>query len=124
MTENKNLFASNLKYLRLKNDMEQLELAKLLDRKSASTISEWESGKYTPKFPVIEKIAKIFSVDIDALSKVDLSDNYGYKSNQSSASPILMISEKLNFENYNQLIDYGQKLLEDQEESNDKDEDQ
>lgn len=47
MTDKISYFSSNLKYLRLKNNIDQLELAHKLGRKSASTISEWESGKYT-----------------------------------------------------------------------------
>ena len=46
MTDKISYFSSNLKYLRLKNNIDQLELAHKLGRKSASTISEWESGKY------------------------------------------------------------------------------
>ena len=38
------MFAKNLRYLRERNNMEQLDLAKELGRKSASSISEWEKG--------------------------------------------------------------------------------
>lgn len=44
----KNYFSSNLRFLREKRGMEQLELAQLLGRKSASSVSEWEKGTYTP----------------------------------------------------------------------------
>lgn len=37
-----NYFSSNLKYLREKNGMEQLDLAKRLGIKSSSSVSEWE----------------------------------------------------------------------------------
>ncbi|VHJ25881.1 transcriptional regulator [Streptococcus pyogenes] len=39
MSAKKTFFASNLKYLRLKKNMEQLELANLLGRKSSSSMS-------------------------------------------------------------------------------------
>ncbi|MGM0265623.1 S24 family peptidase [Enterococcus sp. AZ128] len=66
------MFAKNLKYLREKNDMEQIELAKRLGRKSSSSVSEWEKGKYTPKIGVINDIAEIFRVSISDLMDKDL----------------------------------------------------
>lgn len=68
-----NLFGKNLKFLREKNKMEQLELAKMLGRKSASSVSEWEKGTYTPKSGVLSDIAKIFNVPLGDLMNTDLS---------------------------------------------------
>lgn len=68
------MFAKNLRYLREKNGMEQMDLAEELGRKSASSISEWEKGKYTPKMKVLSQIAKIFNVNIDDLMERDLSN--------------------------------------------------
>jgi len=65
-------FKNNLKYLREKRGIEQLELARLLGRKSASSISEWEKGTYTPKVGVLSDIARIFNVDLTELMNVDL----------------------------------------------------
>lgn len=72
MAEEKNFFASNLKFLRQKQSMEQIDLAKRLGRKSSSSISEWEKGKYTPKAGVLNDIAKIFDVTLSELMSVDL----------------------------------------------------
>ncbi|MGK8992945.1 helix-turn-helix transcriptional regulator [Staphylococcus epidermidis] len=69
------MFSQNLKYLREKKGMEQLDLAKALGRKSASSISEWEKGKYTPKMKTLNEISKIFNVNIDDLMTKDLSNN-------------------------------------------------
>ncbi|WP_349652016.1 helix-turn-helix domain-containing protein [Lactococcus lactis] len=71
---NENYFAINLKYLRQKNNMEQLELANLLGRKSSSSVSEWEKGKYTPKAVVLNDIAKIFSIPLSKLMNENLSE--------------------------------------------------
>lgn len=71
---NENYFAVNLKYLRQKNNMEQLELANLLGRKSSSSVSEWEKGKYTPKAGVLNDIAKIFSIPLSKLMNENLSE--------------------------------------------------
>ncbi|WP_414052937.1 helix-turn-helix transcriptional regulator [Macrococcus animalis] len=67
------MFGKNLRYLREKHDMEQVELAKKLGRKSASSISEWEKGKYTPKVKTLNEIAKIFNVNLDDMMTTDLS---------------------------------------------------
>lgn len=67
------MFGKNLKYLRSKNGMEQIDLAHRLGRKSSSSISEWEKGRYTPKMGVLHEIAKIFNVSIDDLMEKDLS---------------------------------------------------
>ncbi|WP_449461394.1 helix-turn-helix transcriptional regulator, partial [Streptococcus suis] len=68
----KNYFASNLRYLRQKKNMEQLELAELLKRKSSSSISEWEKGKYKPKAGILSDIASIFNVTLTDLMEKDL----------------------------------------------------
>mgnify|MGYP002656001334 CR=1 FL=1 len=67
------MFSQNLKYLRNKHDMEQIDLAHKLGKKSASSISEWEKGKYTPKLKTITEIAAIFNVSINELMEEDLS---------------------------------------------------
>ncbi|MGQ7407770.1 helix-turn-helix domain-containing protein [Streptococcus suis] len=74
MTEEKNYFASNLKFLRQKQEMEQIDLANRLGRKSSSSISEWERGKYTPKAGVLNDIAKIFNISLSQLMSSDLSN--------------------------------------------------
>ena len=69
------MFAQNLKYLRTKSNMEQFELAQKLGRKSSSSISEWESGRYTPKIGILNDIAEIFQISIYDLMNTDLSNN-------------------------------------------------
>ncbi|AYC29676.1 LexA family protein [Paenisporosarcina cavernae] len=71
-----NFFADNLKYLRLRRGMEQIELANLLGRKSSSSVSEWEKGTYTPKSGTISDIAKIFGVTLSDLMEKDLRVNF------------------------------------------------
>lgn len=74
MKEEKNYFSSNLKFLRQKQGMEQIDLAKRLGRKSSSSVSEWEKGKYTPKAGVLNDIASIFNVSLSKLMTTDLSN--------------------------------------------------
>lgn len=65
-------FSRNLKYLRELKNVEQLELAQLLGRKSASSVSEWEKGTYTPKSGTLSDIARIFNVNLESLMNSDL----------------------------------------------------
>ena len=74
MKEEKNYFASNLRFLRQKNGLEQIDLATRLGRKSSSSISEWEKGKYTPKAGVLNDIARIFGVSLSKLMSTDLTN--------------------------------------------------
>ena len=66
------MFAKNLKYLRQLHNIDQLQLAEALGRKSASSISEWGSGKYTPKIGVLSMISSYFNVDLDDMMTKDL----------------------------------------------------
>ena len=70
------MFANNLRYLREKNGMDQIDLAIKLGRKSSSSVSEWEKGKYTPKIGVLNDIAEIFGVSITDLMNKDLSNTF------------------------------------------------
>lgn len=66
------MFGKNLKYLREKRGLDQSDIADFLGRKSTSSISEWESGKYTPKAGVLHDIAKYFNVSLSDLMEKDL----------------------------------------------------
>lgn len=66
------MFSKNLKYLRLQRGYDQQSFAEMVHR-SVSTVSEWESGKYTPKAGVLADIAAIFGVKIDDMMTTDLS---------------------------------------------------
>ena len=72
MKKENNYFSSNLKFLRQREGLDQVNLAKKLGRKSSASISEWEKGKYTPKASVLTDIATIFNVSLSELLMVDL----------------------------------------------------
>nr|DAN53908.1 MAG TPA: Repressor protein CI [Caudoviricetes sp.]DAS73905.1 MAG TPA: Repressor protein CI [Caudoviricetes sp.] len=92
MKEEKNYFASNLRFLRQKNGLEQIDLATRLGRKSSSSISEWEKGKYTPKAGVLNDIANIFGVSLSKLMSTDLSNPSAQ--NEEESSTFKMIQRK------------------------------
>ncbi|WP_260151512.1 helix-turn-helix transcriptional regulator [Lentilactobacillus hilgardii] len=56
------MFAENLRYLRKKHHLSQTTIAHRLGRKSVASVSEWESGKYTPKLAIIEKVAALLTL--------------------------------------------------------------
>lgn len=93
MKEGKNYFASNLRFLRQKNGLEQIDLATRLGRKSSSSISEWEKGKYTPKAGVLNDIANIFGVSLSKLMSTDLS-NPSAQDAEEESSTFKMIQRK------------------------------
>lgn len=64
--------AKNIRYLRLKNEMSQDELAKRLGKKSYTTIQKWESGVSEPSVKITTQIADIFGIGIDELTGKDL----------------------------------------------------
>lgn len=66
------MFSTNLKYLRKLHGLDQQSFAKKINR-SVSTVSEWESGKYTPKAGILADIANLFNVKIDDMMSKDLS---------------------------------------------------
>lgn len=108
-------FSANLKYLREKSGMDQLELAKKLGKKSRSSVSEWEKGSYTPKMGTLRSIADIFNVSIDDLMEVDLSN----ETPKSKISVITATCSKLTSVNQDKVIDYSEHLLKEQEHPND-----
>ena len=65
-------FNTNLRYLRNRNGIEQLELANMLGLKSASAVSEWEKGIRIPNAGVLSDLAHIFNVTIDSLMHINL----------------------------------------------------
>ncbi|WP_269760008.1 helix-turn-helix domain-containing protein [Streptococcus dysgalactiae] len=114
MSAKKTFFASNLKYLRLRNNMEQLELANLLGRKSSSSISEWEKGKYTPKSGLLSDIAAIFDVTLTDLMEKDLTLESKGVTYQLPQRDLVLISEQLSENNYNKWLNFAQDLIQQQ----------
>ena len=108
-----NFFASNLKYLRQQNNIEQLELADRLGRKSPSSISEWEKGRYTPKAGVLSDIAKIFNVPLSKLMNEDIT-----KSSITTLDKISHVSSELHPHRQEKVLDFAQAELTDQNKEN------
>lgn len=60
-------FKSTLKQLREEKNITQKELSELLDMKTYTTITKWESGDNFPKAKDIKKLSEIFDVSSDYL---------------------------------------------------------
>lgn len=106
------MFAKNLKYLREKKNMDQQELAERLGKKSSSSISEWEKGKYTPRIGVLNDISEIFNVSISDLMNTDLSQN-----NLTIDDQINSVVSQLKEDNKIKVLSYAQKKLTEQNNS-------
>ncbi|MEC5300581.1 MULTISPECIES: helix-turn-helix transcriptional regulator [Staphylococcus] len=102
------MFSQNLKYLRNKHNMEQIDLAHKLGRKSASSISEWEKGKYTPKMKTLLEIASIFNVNIDDLMGDDLATPKKEKPKSSFETIAAHLDGDLTEEEWQEILDYAE----------------
>ena len=56
--------AKNLKFLRLKNGFPQDYIADKLGYKSYTTIQKWEMGISEPSISTLQKLSKIYNVDM------------------------------------------------------------
>lgn len=110
------MFSKNLKYLRQKKGLEQIELAQILGRKSASTISEWESKKYTPKIGVLSDIAHYFDVELDDLMNIDLENKI--LNDADSIKKITDIYTQLQPNRQDKVISFAAKELDKQKSEN------
>lgn len=59
-------FGKNLKELRKKNELTQLQLSKILDT-SKSNISKYEAGSIEPNLSILARVSTYFSVSTDYL---------------------------------------------------------
>lgn len=108
-----NYFAANLKYLRQKYNMEQLELANRLGRKSSSSISEWEKGRYTPKAGILNDISEIFNIPLSQLMNEDLAS-----SNETTLDKINKISSLLKEPRRQTVLNTAREQLTEQQREN------
>lgn len=108
-----NYFAANLKYLRQKYNMEQLELANRLGRKSSSSISEWEKGRYTPKAGILNDISEIFNIPLSQLMNEDLTS-----SNKTTLDKINKISSLLKEPRRQAVLNIAREQLTEQQNEN------
>lgn len=70
-------FGEKLRALRLRQGMTLRELAKALGYTAHGHISEMESGKRIPKVSLVLKVATLFGVSMDQLTRDDLDLDVG-----------------------------------------------
>lgn len=85
-------FRDMLKYLRVRENLSQAELADKLGV-AKSTISMYEVGKREPDFETLEAIADLFNVDMNFLLGKDGSENDRYYLNDETAKAAQEIFE-------------------------------
>lgn len=71
--------AKNIRYLRKRAGLSQLQIAEKFGYDNYTTVQKWESEKSDPPIKVVRGLAEFFSVNIDDLVLTDLerSDNMG-----------------------------------------------
>ena len=65
------MFNEKLRELRLKNDLSQVELSKILNI-SQTSYSQWERGICEPNIETLKKIARYFKVSLDILLETNI----------------------------------------------------
>lgn len=75
--------AKNIRYLRKQNEWSQDDLAEKLGYKSYTTIQKWESGVSEPPLKIVHALARVFKVDINDLTNIDLETNSAQEQNNS-----------------------------------------
>lgn len=83
-----NNFASNLKFLRLQNNLTQEELGKRLG-KDYSTIGKWENGTRSPIMEDVIKIAEYFNVNLSELIASNYVKNTSYTPTEEDLKKVL-----------------------------------
>lgn len=99
------MFGKNLKYLRLRDNISQDELAAELGYKSYTTIQKWEMGASEPNMGVVNKLADKWHLSLDELVNVDL-EAKRYENSQKDTKIISSPSDDKNQQIRN-LIVYG-----------------
>ena len=67
--------SKNLKYLRLKNNYSQDEIAEMFGYKSYTTIQKWEMGIAEPSVDKLRELAKLYNVSMNDLLTKDIENN-------------------------------------------------
>ena len=67
-----NFFATNLKFLRTKNGLEQKDISDFLGLKSPTSVTNWEKGTNLARAGHLSELASFFGVSLHDLMNVDL----------------------------------------------------
>lgn len=104
-----NNFASNLKHLRIQNNMTQEELGKKLS-KDYSTIGKWENGTRSPIMEDVIRIAEYFNISLQELisGKIGINDSPTY---QKTNYKQILLNRGLIDENNNLTEEDAEKLI-------------
>lgn len=92
-------FAARLKELRIKSDMNQTQLAQMLNLKS-SAISKYEKRITQPGISTLIKLSEIYGVSIDYLvGASDIENPYSIEQVSPTEANLIARYRKLSFEN-------------------------
>lgn len=110
--------SENIRYLRLKKGFSQEYIANILGYKSFTTIQKWESGVSEPPIKKLQELSKLFDVDIDDMTKKQLSFEYekashlsNVHSNSLEETTFLSNKEKKLITDFRELNSQGQNYI-------------
>lgn len=103
--------SNRIKQLRLAHGMEQTDVAAYLGYKSFTTISKWENGKNLPDGKKLTLLAKLFNTTTDYILHGEETEHPLTSHPPDSVSKL---NTELNQQNHTKWVDYGNELLEEQ----------
>lgn len=105
----KSIFARNLQRFMAESGLKQADLARMLDV-SRSTVSAYCKGTQMPRMDKVEQLARYFAVSSSELIEPEKAEIVPLFS--AEEKPIVRLFEQLNEQGQNELMEYGEKLLE------------
>lgn len=112
-----------LKELRLKNGLEQTDVAECLGYKSFTTISKWENGKNLPSGGKLAKLALLFNTTTDYIlhgeevaSVTPNTPSALQNTTEKITSKVTYLDKELKDPRHGQWVSHGERLLEEQQE--------
>ncbi|MBQ7615668.1 MAG: helix-turn-helix transcriptional regulator [Butyrivibrio sp.] len=98
----------NIRYLRKLHNLSQDDLAARFGYKSYTTIQKWETGTSEPPIGVVDELAKMFRVDIDAFVKSDFElPAASNEQDTPNETELLRIFRRLNEDGQKDLLKYA-----------------
>ena len=68
------MFSENVKYIRIKKQISQEQLASILGYKSGAAVAQWELGKAVPPSHTLTRLANMVNVSVDTLLNHDITE--------------------------------------------------
>ncbi|HEP1801683.1 TPA: helix-turn-helix domain-containing protein [Streptococcus suis] len=117
--DKKIIIGQRLRELRLKHNLEQIEVAQKLGYKSDTTISKWENGKNLPTGKKLILLAQLFNTTTDEILLGEATPTTAPNSLVEQISDkVVYLDQKLKEPRHSAWISHGERLLSEQAKEN------